>query len=185
MRAYWCNQMADFNHFAELVTHQEQALLSEPLNTIIKVFSSYGVVNPQEFAPISLYFDRIPVPHKYVLWKQGDQPDGLYILESGLVKAIYSFENPAQDFEESMVPGTIAGELSALANSPRNCTAIVEHAGVLWKLSSGNLHKLQIEQPELARIFLQFVLKGAYIGGSIGCFGYIDGLSVSSCAYRL
>ncbi|KAJ2925987.1 hypothetical protein H1R20_g11096, partial [Candolleomyces eurysporus] len=148
---------------SELATHQEQALSSEPLNTIIKAFSSYGVINPQQFAPISLYFDRIPVPPNYVLWKQGDQPDGLYILESGLVRAIYRFQNPAQDFEESMVAGTIAGELSALANSPRNCTAVVEHAGVLWKLSSANLHKLQIEQPELARIFLQFVLKAAHI----------------------
>jgi len=145
---------------SELSTRQQQGYSTEPLNTIIKAFSSYGPINTQQFLPISIYFDRIPVPADYVLWNQGDEPQGLYIIESGLLRAIYRFENSAQDFEETMVAGTIAGELSTLSDSPRNCTVVVEQAGVLWKLSKANLHRLQIEQPELARVFIQFVLKG-------------------------
>ncbi len=60
-----------------------------------------------------------------------------------------------------MVAGTLAGELSALAEAPRNATVTVEHGpAVMWKLNGENLRRLQNEEPELARIFIQLVLKG-------------------------
>ena len=119
-------------------------------------------MDPHDFAPLTQYLVRIPVPPNYVLWKQGDQPDGMYIVESGLLRAVYTFQNSAEDFEESMVPGTLAGELSTISNTPRNCTVVVEHPGVLWKMSRDSLHRLQLEQPELARSFVQYALKGEF-----------------------
>src|SRR5260221_14544948 len=76
-----------------------------------------------------------------------------------------------QQFEESMVAGTLAGELSALAEAPRNATVTVEHGpAVLWKMSGANLEKLQIEEPELARVFIQLVLKGKSHSYSLSAF---------------
>ena len=95
-----------------------------------------------------------------VLWNQGDPSDGLYFIESGVLRASYRFANQAQLFEESMVGGTLAGELSALSDSPRNATVVVEHSAVLWKLPNDCLLKMQQERPELARVFMQLVLKG-------------------------
>jgi len=60
-----------------------------------------------------------------------------------------------------MVPGTLAGELSALSDLPRNATTVVERPAVLWKLSIDNLRRLQAEEPLLAAIFMQLVLKGS------------------------
>ncbi|KAJ3498518.1 hypothetical protein NLJ89_g10210 [Agrocybe chaxingu] len=60
-----------------------------------------------------------------------------------------------------MVAGTVAGELSALADAPRNATVVVEHPAVLWKLGNEEIRKLQAEEPELARVFIQLVLKAA------------------------
>ena len=37
-------------------------------------------------------------------------------LNLGVLRASYEFANPAQHFEESMVTGTLAGELSALSD---------------------------------------------------------------------
>jgi len=105
--------------------------------------------------------DRVTATSGMVLWRQGEQPNGLYVIESGVLRALYTFANPMQQFEESMVAGTLAGELSALAEAPRNATVTVEHGpAVLWKISGANLEKLQIEEPELARVFIQLVLKG-------------------------
>ena len=59
-----------------------------------------------------------------------------------------------------MVAGTLAGELSALSDSTRNATVVVEQSAVLWKLSSKNIRQLQLDEPELARTFVQLVLKG-------------------------
>lgn len=108
------------------------------------------------------YFERLSVPAGHVLWNQGDRSDGLYVIESGVLRASYKLANFAQHFEESMVAGTLAGELSALSDSARNATIVVEHAAVLWKLSIENIRRLQLEEPELARTFIQLVLKGEF-----------------------
>ena len=97
-----------------------------------------------------------------MLWAQDDRADGLFIIESGLLKATYEFANPARRFVESMVAGTVAGELSALSDSPRNATVVVEHDAVLWKLSNVDLKRLRVEEPELSHIFIQLVLKGVW-----------------------
>lgn len=78
-----------------------------------------------------------------------------------MLRAVYEFANLAQRFEESMVPGTVAGELSALSNSPRNTTCIVEHNATLWKMSTQDLDTLRREEPDLSAMFTQLVLKGA------------------------
>jgi SulP family sulfate permease len=132
------------------------------MNTLIKAFSSHGNLDSELFRPISSYFERLSAPSGHVLWNQYDLSDGLYVIESGVLRASYEFPNPAQHFEESMVAGTLAGELSALSDSTRNATVIVEEAAVLWKLSTANIRRLQMDEPELARTFIQFVLKGEF-----------------------
>ncbi|KDR73007.1 hypothetical protein GALMADRAFT_745144 [Galerina marginata CBS 339.88] len=145
----------------EILSDPTPDLSSEPLNTLTKAFSSYGDINPVLFQPINAYLDRISVPAGHVLWRQGDPSDGLYIIESGVLRATYEFANPVQHFEESMVAGTVAGEMSALSDSPRNATVASEQPAVLWKFSNENIQRLQMEEPELARVFIQLVLKAA------------------------
>lgn len=99
------------------------------------------------------------MPEGLVLFHQGDAPNGLYIVQSGILRATYDFAQYTSPIEESMVPGTIAGELSMLSELPRNATVVVERQAVLWKLSREALSLLQEEQPELARAFVQLVLK--------------------------
>lgn len=94
------------------------------------------------------------------LWRQDDESDGLYIIESGVLRASYAFPNRLDSLEESMVGGTLAGELSALSNLPRNATVVVEKDAVLWKFSVEELRNLQAEQPVLAQTFVHLVLKG-------------------------
>jgi sulfate permease, SulP family len=151
------------NHTLEIFSQHEPERSSEPINTLIKAFSSYGNVDSDLFRPIDSYLERLSVPTGHVLWTQYDLSDGLYVIESGVLRASYEFANPAQHFEESMVAGTLAGELSALSDSTRNATVIVEQAAVLWKLSNENIRRLQLDEPELARTFIRFVLKGEFL----------------------
>lgn len=148
-------------------------------------------MDTNQLGAITLYLERIPVPVGHVLWTQGAQADGLYIIQSGLLKASYKFENAAQDFEETMVAGTVAGELSTIADTRRNCTVVVEQAGVLWKMGRENLHRLQLEQPELARVFVQFALKGAcgfvqslYVRCDLADWGF-DSFAVAATDYDI
>ncbi|KAF9039031.1 sulfate anion transporter [Panaeolus papilionaceus] len=135
----------------------------EPLNALSKAFSSYGSIDPDFFRPLEDYLVCLSLPADTVVWQQGEPSDGLYIIESGVLRASYKFPNPAQHFEESMVAGTLAGELTALADSPRNATVVVEYPAVVWKMSNDDIRRLQNEHPELARVFIQLVLKAAKI----------------------
>jgi len=140
---------------------------SEPQNTLAKAFSSYGELDSDLFQPIGKYLERLSVPEGYVLWKQDDPPDGLYIVETGVLRASYRFADHMPCVEESMVPGTVAGELSTLSSLPRNATVVVERAATLWKLSTENLARLELEEPKLARCFLRLILKTAKIDHDI------------------
>jgi sulfate permease, SulP family len=131
----------------------------EPFDTLVKAFASYGGIDRNEFQPLFPYLERVTVPEGLVLWKQGDDSDGLYIIESGVLRASYLFADYSPTTEESMVPGTLAGELSALSGMPRNSTVVVERQAVLWKLTTESLRHLEVESPDLARTFIQLVLK--------------------------
>ncbi|KZT66913.1 hypothetical protein DAEQUDRAFT_674125 [Daedalea quercina L-15889] len=133
----------------------------EPYNTLVKVFSAYGRVDRDEFAPLTGYLERVCPAEGTVLWQQGDDPDGFYIVEAGVLRATYQFGEHTRPTQESMVPGTLAGELSALSGLPRNATCIVERQAIVWKLSIANLRRLEEEEPKLAREFTRLVLKAA------------------------
>ncbi|KAI0314568.1 sulfate transporter family-domain-containing protein [Amylostereum chailletii] len=135
----------------------------EPFNTLAQAFSSSGPLDRDLFRPLVSYLEHLTLPEGFILWHQGDAADGLYIIEAGVLRATYTFAEPTPAIEESMVPGTLAGELSALAGAERNAEVVVERQAVLWKLSGENLRRLHADHPELARTFTTLVLKAAKV----------------------
>jgi len=136
---------------------------SEPFRTLSKAFSSDPEFDPEQFRTMTLYLERISMPQGIMLWKQGDDSDALYIIESGVLRASYKFADHIPIIEESMVAGTLAGELSGLSWLERNATVMVERPAVLWKLSRDNLTKLEKENPQLAQTFTRLVMRAAKI----------------------
>lgn len=136
------------------------APLIEPFNALEQAFSPY-VADRAILEQLVPYFERITVPTGHVLWKQGDAADGLYVIGTGVLRATYRFAAHTPVIEESMVSGTLAGELSGLAGLARNATVVVERTAVLWRLDGDTLRRLETERPELARTFTALVLKGA------------------------
>lgn len=133
----------------------------EPYNTLIKAFSSYGPVNRDTFRALVPYLKQLTLPEGFVLWRQGEKSDGLYVVESGILKAVYHFAEHTTPTHETMVPGSVAGELSALSGLERNATCVVEREAVVWKLSSDSMKRLEAERPEMAQTFTKLVLRSA------------------------
>jgi SulP family sulfate permease len=132
----------------------------EPANTIEKAFSYNPEFDAEQFKPLVNYLERQALPEGHVLFEQGDIPDSLYIIEAGVLRALYRFAEHSPIIEESMVPGTLAGELTGLSGLERNATVLVERDAVVWKLSREKLKVLEREQPELARVFTRLVMRG-------------------------
>lgn len=148
---------------AELV-QSAQSPDTEPINTMLKAFSSYATDLDEAFyGQLVPYFKQVVIPGGHVLFSQDEESDGLYLIQHGVMRAIYRFKvDHAHPVEESMVSGTLAGELSALSKTPRNATVTAERECVLWKLSLDELDRLEREQPDTARAFIKLILKGTH-----------------------
>ncbi|KAI0260384.1 sulfate transporter family-domain-containing protein [Gloeopeniophorella convolvens] len=134
--------------------------LSEALVALEQAFLPYAADRAQ-LAELAPYFEREAVPVGHVLWQQGESADGLCVVGAGVLRATYRFTAHGPMVEESMVPGTLSGELSGLAGLPRNSTVTAESPAVLWHLRAEALRRLETERPELSRIFTTLVLKAA------------------------
>lgn len=143
-----------------LDTAVQQQIREEPIPTFMKTFSGYeSDLSPGLFVPMLLYFKRIELPEGEILWRRDDPPDGLYVIASGVMRATYVWDN-STSVSESMVGGSLAGEMTGLAGMPRNADMVTEKASVLWKLSNENWALFKKEQPTLAHRFVELVLKG-------------------------
>lgn len=134
------------------------SLHGEPFETLLKTFSSYGPLDPIFYRPLIPYFTRVMVPEGEILWKQGEPSDALYLIQSGVLRASYRFA-ASSGIEESMVAGSLAGELSAVSGTSRNATVIVERDAVLWRLGTDDFQRLEVEEPALARAFMKLILR--------------------------
>ncbi len=136
---------------------------AQPLPLLIATFREYGDGSLDEpfFACLVEYFERVSLRRNELLWGPGDEADGLYLIESGILKAKYDFVQENFDLSESMMAGTIAGELTFLSGQPRNTTAHAETDCVLWKLDGASLERLQEEQAQVFAKFFQILLRVA------------------------
>ncbi|KAF8429985.1 sulfate transporter family-domain-containing protein [Boletus edulis BED1] len=136
---------------------------AEPLHTLLKAFGSFDALDHASLSAIPPYFEHVAFPAGTVLWEKDDPPNGLYIIQSGVLRASYKFAEHTPIIEESMVSGTLAGELSALSGLARNARVVVERDAVLWRLSAESMKKLEEEHPHFAQQFVRLVLKSAKV----------------------
>ncbi|KAI6127650.1 sulfate transporter family-domain-containing protein [Pisolithus croceorrhizus] len=139
----------------------------EPLNTLLKAFQSDDEVDRDVLVRLSNYFTRLSLPPGHVLWDIGDPPDGLCVIESGVLRASYRFGLHTRVIGESMVSGSLAGELSGLSGLPRNARVTVEREAVVWWLGGEALRRLEREDADLAWTFVRMVLKAAQVDADV------------------
>ncbi|WWC89504.1 uncharacterized protein L201_004428 [Kwoniella dendrophila CBS 6074] len=116
-------------------------------------------VNSDFLTGLIPYFKRESILSGDTLWTQNESADGLYLIESGCLRATYTFDEHTNLVQETMVAGTIAGDLSTLSETRRTCTVIAERDCVLWKMDKKSLQCLQEKNDDVARKFIKIVLK--------------------------
>ncbi|ORY32605.1 sulfate transporter family-domain-containing protein [Naematelia encephala] len=132
----------------------------QPLPLLMQTFGAYATPDDIDFfRKLVPYFKQVIVSANEVLWYQKDPADGLYLIESGSLRATYAYDDHRELVQETMVAGTIAGDLSTLSETERNATVVAERECVLWKLDKDGLAKLEKESADAAWRFIKIVLK--------------------------
>jgi len=133
---------------------------SQPFPLLLQTLGSYTDEEDSFFGTLVPYFKEVRLEAGTILWTQEERADGLYLIQSGSLRATYSFENHLRMMQETMVAGTIAGDLSTLSDTSRNATAVVDRDCILWKLDKEGLARLEQDNADVARRFIKIVLKG-------------------------
>jgi SulP family sulfate permease len=134
----------------------------QPLPLLMITFQAYADEaqhNQAFYQSLVPFFKEIRLSKGEVVWRRDEVPDGLYLIESGILKARYDFPQEDYEINEAMLAGTIAGELSFLSKRPRNTTAYAELDCKLWKLDAANLLKLKEQNATIFNDFLQLLLR--------------------------
>lgn len=155
--------------------HSGGLSLKQPLPILLQTFSDYfddPAQNPHDFFfQITPYLSPVQTKAGETIFSRDDTADALYLIESGCLRATYEYEDHCELIQETMVAGTVAGELTMLSASKRNATVVAERDSRLWRLDQEGLEKMERERPEVARRFVKIVLKGESPGRFCGLLG--------------
>jgi SulP family sulfate permease len=130
---------------------------AQPLPLIMQTFKDLTDKDIDFWHRVSPHFQRKEFPAGSVLYSRGDEPDGFYILEEGILRADYDLEQG--HFYESIVAGTTCGELPFFSDSERTGTVVAEKDCVAWLLSRERWRSIEEKLPEVANEMLKIGLK--------------------------
>ncbi|KAA1074320.1 hypothetical protein PGT21_001120 [Puccinia graminis f. sp. tritici] len=143
----------------------------QPLPLLLQTFRPFLPDQNESFwLQISPYFQRVEFRREMPIWRIGAKADCFYLIQSGILKASYawptllplkndssmatqSLERKHQ-IEESMLPGTVAGDHTFLAQLNRNTNVTAETDAVLWKMDRTSWAKIDINYREIVGIGL-------------------------------
>lgn len=141
-----------------------QSNMAQPIAIMTQAFGELSSrANPDLYMHLAPYFVRVTFTTGTTLWQPGDESCCLYIVEKGLLRS--SMIETADDSErhqvmaqESILPGTIVGELGLFTELPRTKSLTVDQDSVLWKLSKEDFNRLLEQEPKVANNFICMAL---------------------------
>ncbi|KAJ1652535.1 hypothetical protein IWQ61_007151 [Dispira simplex] len=132
--------------------------LIPPLGLLIQAFQDLDQVSHEDMLyTVSRCFIRHPLPAGAALWHAGTPAEGLYVVESGLLRLLVEIDGNVKSME-SILPGTMVGELSFFTRRTRLDTVVAEVDSVLWKLPLDAFETWSQENPKLALDFTRLAL---------------------------
>ncbi|KAI9656812.1 MAG: hypothetical protein M1821_003451 [Bathelium mastoideum] len=129
----------------------------QPLPLILQTFQDLSAHSEDFWFRAVRYFTRKQLPAGTLLYSRGDEPDGFYLLQEGILRAEYDWEQGW--YAESIVAGTTCGELPFFAETDRSARVAAEKDCVAWLLTRERWRAMEREQPDVARELLKVGLK--------------------------
>ncbi|RHZ43933.1 hypothetical protein Glove_801g13 [Diversispora epigaea] len=141
-----------------ITLHEERPrkYLNKATKILIEAFQEITDKNEEFFDQLAPFFHEVKVPTGAVLWQQDERPDCLYLVEKGILRATWrAAEGEHAKPVESILPGSLAGELGFFAHRKREATLVAENECTLWQMMDSDFMKLP---PKVANDFMRLAL---------------------------
>lgn len=129
----------------------------QPLPILLQAFQDLTSKNEDFWFRITPYFTKVTYTAGQTLYSRGDEPDGFYLLQSGMLRAEYDLDQGA--YHESIVSGTTCGELPFFSETRRTSRVVAEKECVAWLLTKRKWEDLQERDGEVAKELLKVGMK--------------------------
>jgi SulP family sulfate permease len=96
------------------------------------------------------HFERVSLPEAARLIGQGDQPDDVFVLESGRLRVELTTPEGTQMRLSTVLPGVMVGEIALYTAAPRTADVVAETPSVVLRISRDSIERLEADEPELA-----------------------------------
>ncbi|CAG8597490.1 66_t:CDS:10 [Acaulospora morrowiae] len=131
----------------------------KPTSVLIETFQDNTDKNEEFFSKLAPYFHEVNVPSGEILWNQGDSPNCLYLVDHGVLRVHWrAAEGVHARPVESILPGTLAGELGFFTKRKRDATLYADQRCVLWQMKTEDYDKLLENDPKVANDFMRLAL---------------------------
>ncbi|CZT24559.1 related to sulfate/bicarbonate/oxalate exchanger SAT-1 and related transporters (SLC26 family) [Ramularia collo-cygni] len=131
--------------------------LKQPLPLILQAFQDITDKNVDFWFKAVPFFVRREFSKGQLIYARHDNPDGFYLLQSGILRAEYALEQG--NYHESIVAGTTCGELPFFSDTERTCSVVAETECVAWLLTTEKWEALQEKDVQVAQELLKVAMK--------------------------
>lgn len=108
-------------------------------------------------AGLQEYLERMDVEAGYYLIRQGDTPQGLYLIEAGQVTAQIEREDGRIVRLRKMGTDTVVGEVGLYMGAKATASVVTNQPSTIYYLSAESLKQMEQEAPEVAAAFHKFI----------------------------
>jgi SulP family sulfate permease len=112
---------------------------------------------PQQVQQFLNYLESSKIEVGHYLFRQGEIPSAIYLIESGQVSLIRELENGQTERLGTVGEGTVIGEIGFYGHFLHECSAISDRPTRLYALSQEVLQRMEEENPQLAAACHQFI----------------------------
>jgi SulP family sulfate permease len=105
------------------------------------------------------YLERKEVAEGFCLIHQGDKPDEMYFIETGMVTAQLELPEGKSLRLRTMRGGTTVGEMGLYLGDVRTADVIATRPSTLYRLSAQSLKEMAEQDPEVAALLHQWIAR--------------------------
>jgi sulfate permease, SulP family len=121
--------------------------------TDIRGFLLHAMSDVDRADRLAGYLERMDLGPGQVLIRYGEEPDGMYFIESGRLRAEIAVAGNAALRLKAFGPWTTVGEIGLYDKHKRSATVTAERESVVWRFSLDALSQVQAREAELASAF--------------------------------
>ena len=125
---------------------------SQKAHSILKAVSYFSELDDAALDSVEQAAIRRAYDPEQVILIEGEPCSGLYIVESGWLKAVKIGLEGREQVLQTLGPGDVFNAISVFTDAPNQATVAALEASVIWLVRRDALLRLLDEHPALARV---------------------------------